>query len=243
VSLSASIPASWREAVGGQADEPYFAELDRFVAAQRAEFTVYPPQQDVFAALEATALRDVRVVLIGQDPYHGPGQAHGLCFSVRPGVKVPPSLRNIYKELQTDLGVAAPAHGCLTPWARRGVLMLNTVLTVRQAEPGSHAGHGWETFTDAVIRAVAEREQPAVFILWGAHAKKKAKLVDASRHRIVQGAHPSPLSARMFLGSRPFSAVDAALEELGYAPMDWSLPADAAEAAGAQDQAPVIAGA
>lgn len=222
--MTLTIPSSWQPAVGDQADALYFAALDTFVTAERAAHTVYPPEDQVFAALESTPFQDVRTVLIGQDPYHGPGQAHGLCFSVRPGVKAPPSLRNIYKELQADLGIPPAAHGCLTAWAQRGMLMLNTVLTVRESEPGSHQGHGWEDFTDAVISAVSERERPAVFILWGAHAKKKAKLIDTARHRIVQGAHPSPLSARMFLGSRPFSAVDAALKDLGDEPMDWTLP-------------------
>jgi uracil-DNA glycosylase len=221
-----TIPPSWQSAVGDQADALYFAALDTFVTADRAAHTVYPPEDQVFAALETTAFKDVCTVLIGQDPYHGPGQAHGLCFSVRPGVKPPPSLRNIYKELQADLGIAPASHGCLTAWAQRGMLMLNAVLTVRESEPGSHANHGWEDFTDAVISAVSARERPAVFILWGGYAKKKAKLIDTAKHRIVQGAHPSPLSARMFLGSRPFSAVDAALKDVGDEPMDWTLPAN-----------------
>lgn len=225
-SLSTSIPESWREAVGAQTTEPYFAELDRFVAEQRAEHTVYPPAEDVFNALTATPFADVRIVLLGQDPYHGAGQAHGLCFSVRPGVKLPPSLRNVYKELEADLGIAPPKHGCLTAWAQRGMLMLNTVMTVREAEPNSHAKHGWEKFTDSVITAVNNREQPAVFLLWGKPAQAKAKLVDTGRHRVVATAHPSPLSAKLFLGSRPFSAVDAALKDLGYPAMDWTLPAD-----------------
>lgn len=222
-----SIPASWQDVLADEAADPYFAELERFVAAERAAHRVFPPEDEVFAALEATAYPDVRVVLLGQDPYHDDGQAHGMCFSVRPGVRIPPSLRNMYKELDADLGVAPAAHGYLRAWADQGVLLLNTVLTVRAHEAASHKGRGWERFTDAVIRAVERREQPAVFVLWGAHAKKKAALIDATRHRVVAGAHPSPLSARMFLGSRPFSKTNAALEELGHAPIDWRLPAAA----------------
>jgi uracil-DNA glycosylase len=222
-----AVPASWQDVLSPQTREPYFAELERFLAAERAAHQVFPPEDEVFAALSATAYRDVRVVLLGQDPYHDDGQAHGMCFSVRPGVKAPPSLRNMFKELREDLGCEVPGHGYLGAWASQGVLLLNTVLTVRAHEAASHKGRGWEQFTDAVIRAVDEREQPAVFVLWGAHAKKKAALIDPVRHRVIQGAHPSPLSARLFFGSRPFSKTNAALEELGYAPIDWQLPAAA----------------
>jgi uracil-DNA glycosylase len=220
-----TIPAAWRDVLADEAAAPYFAALEQFVAAERAAHQVFPPQDEVFAALEATAYEDVKVVLLGQDPYHDDGQAHGMCFSVRPGVKIPPSLRNMYKELNADLGVPVAGHGYLRAWADQGVLLLNTVLTVRAHEAASHKGRGWETFTDAVIRAVGERESPAVFVLWGAHAKKKAALIDTTRHRVIQGAHPSPLSARMFFGSRPFSKTNAALEELGHTPVDWALPA------------------
>jgi uracil-DNA glycosylase len=222
--MTLTIPQSWQAAVGEETQKPYFAALEAFVAAERAANQVFPPEQDTFAALEATAFEDVRVVLLGQDPYHDDGQAHGMCFSVRPGVRIPPSLRNMYKELNTDLGCTIPTHGNLSSWADQGVLLLNTVLTVRAHEAASHKGKGWETFTDAVIRAVADREQPAVFILWGAHAKKKAALIDADRHRVVQGAHPSPLSARLFLGSQPFSATNKALDEIGLPPIDWQVP-------------------
>jgi uracil-DNA glycosylase len=222
--MTLTIPPSWQEAVGSEAQAPYFAALSEFVAAERAAHQVFPPEEDTFAALQATAFQDVRVVLLGQDPYHDDGQAHGMCFSVRPGVRVPPSLRNMYKELNADLGCTIPDHGYLTSWADQGVLLLNTVLTVRAHEAASHKGKGWETFTDAVIRAVAAREQPAVFILWGAHAKKKAALIDADRHRVIQGAHPSPLSAKLFMGSKPFSAANKALEELGLEPVDWQVP-------------------
>ncbi len=220
-----TIPAAWRDVLADEAAAPYFAALEQFVAAERAAHQVFPPQDEVFAALEATAYDEVKVVLLGQDPYHDDGQAHGMCFSVRPGVKIPPSLRNMYKELNADLGVPVASHGYLRAWADQGVLLLNTVLTVRAHEAASHKGRGWETFTDAVIRAVGQRERPAVFVLWGAHAKKKAALIDTTRHRVIQGAHPSPLSARMFFGSRPFSKTNAALEELGHAPVDWALPA------------------
>jgi uracil-DNA glycosylase len=222
-----TIPASWQDVLADETAAPYFAVLEQFVDAERAAHQVFPPQGEVFAALEATGFDDVKVVLLGQDPYHDDGQAHGMCFSVRPGVKIPPSLRNMYKELNADLGVPAASHGYLRAWADQGVLLLNTVLTVRAHEAASHKGHGWENFTDAVIRAVNERERPAVFVLWGAHAKKKAALVDATRHRVIQGAHPSPLSAKMFLGSRPFSKTNAALEELGHTPVGWALPAEA----------------
>jgi len=206
--MTLTIPPSWQAAVGSEAQAPYFAVLSEFVAAERAAHQVFPPEEDTFAALQATAFQDVRVVLLGQDPYHDDGQAHGMCFSVRPG----------------DLGCTIPNHGYLTSWADQGVLLLNTVLTVRAHEAASHKGKGWETFTDAVIRAVAAREQPAVFILWGAHAKKKAALIDADRHRVIQGAHPSPLSAKLFMGSKPFSAANKALEELGLEPVDWQVP-------------------
>lgn len=220
-----TIPAAWRDVLADEAAAPYFAALEQFVAAERAAHQVFPPEEEVFAALETTGYDEVKVVLLGQDPYHDDGQAHGMCFSVRPGVKIPPSLRNMYKELNADLGVPVAGHGYLRAWADQGVLLLNTVLTVRAHEAASHKGRGWETFTDAVIRAVAARERPAVFVLWGAHAKKKAALIDTTRHRVIQGAHPSPLSARMFFGSRPFSKTNAALEELGHTPVDWALPA------------------
>jgi len=218
-----TVPESWQAALGAQSAQPYFADLAAYVAAERAAHQVFPPEPEVFAALEATAFDDVKVVLLGQDPYHDEGQAHGMCFSVRPGVKTPPSLRNMFKELREDLGCQSPDHGYLMPWATRGVLLLNTVLTVRAHEPASHKGRGWEKFTDAVIGAVNDRARPAVFVLWGAHAKKKAALIDITRHRVIEGAHPSPLSARLFFGSRPYSKTNAALAELGHDPIDWSL--------------------
>ena len=186
---------------------------------------MYPPDADVYAALAETPFERVKVVLIGQDPYHGEGQAHGLALSVRPGVRPPPSLRNLLEEARADVGLELPCEGCLLPWAREGVLLLNDVLTVRAGEAGSHQKRGWERFTDAIVRAVAERERPSVFLLWGNHAKKKARLVDASRHRVITGVHPSPLSAHAgFFGSRPYSRVNEALVALGHAPVDWRLP-------------------
>lgn len=218
------IPASWAPVLAAETEQPYFADLEAFLKTERAEHQVFPPEDEVFAALDATPYDDVKVVLIGQDPYHDDGQAHGMCFSVRPGVRIPPSLRNMYKELESDLGVAPVKHGYLKAWADQGVLLLNTVLTVRAHEPASHKDRGWEKFTDAVIKDVSAREKPVVFVLWGAHAKKKAKLIDASRHAIVQGAHPSPLSAKLFFGSKPFSAVNEALAGFGQEPIDWQLP-------------------
>jgi uracil-DNA glycosylase len=218
------LPESWRTILGEETAKPYFARLDAFVTVERATHQVFPPREEVFAALEATPYEDVRVVLLGQDPYHDEGQAQGLCFSVRPGVRVPPSLRNMYKELNADLGLPVPKDGDLRPWTKQGVLLLNTVLTVRAHEANSHKKQGWETFTDAVIRAVSDRAEPAVFVLWGGPAKTKKALIDAGRHRVIEGVHPSPLSANKgFHGSRPYSAINAALEELGYPPVDWTL--------------------
>lgn len=218
------IPASWAPVLAAETEQPYFADLEAFLKTERAEHQVFPPEDEVFAALAATPYQDVKVVLIGQDPYHDDGQAHGMCFSVRPGVRIPPSLRNMYKELETDLGIPPVKHGYLQAWADQGVLLLNTVLTVRAHEPASHKDRGWEKFTDAVIKDVSAREKPVVFVLWGAHAKKKAKLIDSTRHAIVEGAHPSPLSAKKFFGSKPFSAVNEALEKFGQEPIDWQLP-------------------
>ncbi|MFJ6217417.1 uracil-DNA glycosylase [Streptomyces sp. NPDC092296] len=218
------LPESWRPALAAETAQPYFHQLAEFVAAQRAEHQVFPPRGEVFSALEATPYEKVKVLVLGQDPYHDDGQAHGMCFSVRPGTKVPPSLRNIFKELHTDLGVQNPDNGYLMHWAEQGVLLLNAVLTVRAHEANSHKGKGWEKFTDAVIRAVDAREEPCVFVLWGNYAKKKLPLIDTTRHVVVQGAHPSPLSAKLFLGSRPFSQIDKALADLGHQPVDWRIP-------------------
>lgn len=218
------LPEGWQAALADELAQPYIGELAAFVAAERAAHTVYPPEGEEFTALALTPLDAVRAVILGQDPYHGPGQAHGLAFSVRKGVPPPPSLVNIFKELRSDLGIMPPGHGYLADWARQGVLLLNTVLTVRAGEANSHKGHGWERLTDAIIRTVSKREQPAVFILWGLPAQKKAALVDAERHVVLRSAHPSPLSARNgFFGSRPFSQANVALEERALPPIDWSI--------------------
>ena len=180
----------------GEFAKPYWQQLQRFVADQRAQYRVYPPDEEVFAALHLTTYADTRVVILGQDPYHGPGQAHGLCFSVRDGVAIPPSLANIHKELHTDLGQPIPSHGNLERWARQGVLLLNTTLTVRAGQAASHHGKGWELFTDEVLKAVNGKPQRVVFILWGSNARKKKSLLDLSRHVVIESAHPSPLSAK-----------------------------------------------
>lgn len=218
------LPADWREVLAAEFEKPYFAKLEAFVAAERRDHQVFPPEPDLFSALRATPFEDVRVLLLGQDPYHGDGQAHGMCFSVSPGIKAPPSLVNMFKELKEDLGCKVPNNGYLLPWAKQGVLLLNAVLTVRAHEPNSHKNQGWEQFTDAIIRAVNEKKEPVVFVLWGAYAQKKEKLIDAERHRILKGAHPSPLSAKKFFGSRPFSAINQALQKAGHRPIDWQLP-------------------
>jgi uracil-DNA glycosylase len=215
----------WNPVLRREIDQPYWAELQTFVAEERARGPVYPSHDEVFAALHLTPYSAVKVVILGQDPYHGPGQAHGLCFSVRSGVPAPPSLQNIFKELESDLGVAPPQHGCLEAWASQGVLLLNATLTVRARQAASHQGKGWERFTDAVLRAVNDKPERVVFILWGASARKKRALIDTTRHVVIESAHPSPLSARNgFFGSRPFSRANAALVAAGREPVDWKLP-------------------
>lgn len=219
------IPASWRREIGEEIQKPYFRQLKEFVASERESFEVYPAERDTFQALKLTPFDKVKVLLLGQDPYHGPNQAHGLCFSVKPGVPVPPSLRNIYTELKTDVGFRIPNHGHLVSWAKQGVLMLNAVLTVRAGEPNSHKGKGWEKFTDRIIQRVGEREDTVVFILWGNFAQKKKALIDARRHVIIEGKHPSPLSAHQgFFGSKPFSAVNRALRKSGKPEIEWQIP-------------------
>ncbi len=214
----------WNPLLRDQFDMAYWRELQAFVAQERLAHPVYPPSDEVFAALHLTPYADVKVMILGQDPYHGPGQAHGLCFSVRRGVRVPPSLLNIHKELASDVGVPIPEHGNLEAWARNGVLLLNATLTVRGASAASHQRHGWETFTDQVIRVVDAKPEPVVFILWGASARRKRDLIDTTRHTIIESPHPSPLSARNgFFGSRPFSRANSALIAAGREPVDWSL--------------------
>ena len=221
---------SWRAVLQAEFDAPYMQTLERFLAAEQAAgVTVYPPPAERFRALELTPLDAVRVVILGQDPYHGTGQAHGLSFSVPPGMPIPPSLANIYKELEADLGLPRARHGSLDAWARQGVLLLNTVLSVREGAAASHRGQGWERFTDAVIGLVAARAEPTVFILWGAHARTKAALVTdvagGGRHRVLTAPHPSPLSAYAgFFGSRPFSQANAFLADHARGTIDWALP-------------------
>ena len=214
----------WNPLLRDQFDQPYWRDLQSFVADERATHTVYPPPGDVFAALHLTPYADTRVVILGQDPYHGPQQAHGLCFSVRPGVRIPPSLVNIHKELHDDLGLPIPNHGNLEAWARHGVLLLNATLTVRAGEAASHQKRGWETFTDHVIEVVNDKPDPVVFMLWGNSARRKRSLIDTTRHVVIESAHPSPLSAHNgFFGSRPFSRANAELVAAGREPIDWNL--------------------
>lgn len=218
------LPTDWQTVLAGQTRQPYFQALDAFLERENHSYTIYPPEEDVFSALRATPFERVRVLLLGQDPYHEEGQAHGMCFSVRPGVPPPPSLLNVYKELHADVGFRIPNHGCLAPWAEQGVLLLNAVLTVRAHQANSHKDHGWETFTDAILRAVNARPEPVVFLLWGAYAQKKAVLIDERRHVVLRAAHPSPLSAyKGFLGCRHFSRANQALTQAGFSPIDWQL--------------------
>lgn len=215
------LPAGW-EALEAATADPTFQNLRQFLEDDARRHTIYPPADQVFRALELTPLKEVRVLLLGQDPYHRPGQAEGLAFSVAPGTRIPPSLRNIFCELESDLGVTPPVDGSLVRWAKQGVLLLNAVLTVREGEPTSHAGKGWERFTDGVIRALSERPEAVVFALWGGYARKKLSLIDESHHPVVTAAHPSPLSARRgFLGTRPFSRINEALSLLNRQPIDW----------------------
>ncbi len=219
------LPESWIEVLAEEFPKPYLRKLQQFVAEQRQGRTVFPPEKQVYTAFCLTPYREVKVLLLGQDPYHDEGQAHGLCFSVQPGTPPPPSLRNIFAELRDDLGCKIPNNGYLTPWAHQGVMLLNAVLTVRAHEPGSHKDKGWEKFTDAVIHRLNKRAEPVVFVLWGAYARKKAAFIDQRRHTIVESAHPSPLSASTgFFGSRPFSKINAALKKHGYREIDWQLP-------------------
>jgi uracil-DNA glycosylase len=221
-----NIDESWHAPLAPEFDSDYMATLRDFLKAEKAaEKIIYPHSKNWFRALELTSLDHVRVVILGQDPYHGEGQAHGLCFSVPPGVRPPPSLVNIYKEIETDLDLPRPRHGFLEHWAQQGVLMLNSVLTVEAGQAASHQKRGWERFTDAVIRAVNTRAEPAVFLLWGAYAQKKAAFVDTNRHLVLTAAHPSPLAAHNgFFGCKHFSKCNAFLESKGRAAIIWSLP-------------------
>lgn len=217
---------SWKARLVGEFQQPYMQSLRGFLAEQKQQGrTLYPPGPLIFNALNSTPFDRVKVVILGQDPYHGPGQAHGLCFSVNQGVPPPPSLQNIFKELQSDLGLQRPAHGCLTSWAQQGVLLLNAVLTVEAGRPASHEGKGWEQFTDAVVERVNSGREHVVFLLWGSYAQRKGRLIDGRRHRVLKAPHPSPLSAsRGFFGCRHFSQANAYLAETNQVPVDWRLP-------------------
>lgn len=222
--LASLMPADWRELLAEELDKAYFNKLETYLAQEMSSETIFPARENLFAAFHHTPVEQVRVLLLGQDPYHGEGQAHGLSFSVLPGTKFPPSLRNIFKELNTDVGADIPKSGDLSPWADQGVLLLNAVLTVRAHAAASHKAQGWETFTDAVIRKVSENRDHVVFLLWGAYAKKKKALIDTSKHVVIEGIHPSPLSAHNgFFGSKPFSAINAALNNWDKPTINWQL--------------------
>ena len=219
-----AITGEWETALKPEFGKPYYAKLYKTVIHEYRTHVIYPPSNDVFNAFNFTPLEKVKVVILGQDPYHGEGQANGLCFSVHKGIRIPPSLVNIYKELNSDLGCTIPDNGDLTPWAKQGVLLLNTVLTVRAHEANSHRGIGWEEFTDACIKVLAEQDRPLVFILWGTPARRKKALIHNPKHLIVESPHPSPLSAHNgFFGSKPFSKTNAYLESVGLEPIDWQI--------------------
>jgi len=228
VNLAELLPAAWRAELTGFLDEKATAALGEFVTAEYAAHTIYPPVEDLFAAYRLCLPGQTRVLILGQDPYHGPGQAQGLSFSVREGVRIPPSLRNVFKELAEDVGVAPPASGDLTGWAKQGVLLLNAVLTVRGGAAASHGGKGWEAFTDATISALNARDERVVFLLWGGYARKKAALITNPAHVVLEAGHPSPLNPRGFAGTRPFSAANSALADAGLPPVDCELPRPAA---------------
>lgn len=220
-----NIGNSWDEVLKGEFEKDYYLKLREFLKKEYFSRTIYPDMYDIFNALKFTPYEEVKAVILGQDPYHGPGQAHGLCFSVKKGVPKPPSLQNIFKELKSDLDIDPPSHGYLESWARNGVLMLNTVLTVRAGQANSHKGKGWEIFTDRVIELLNEREKPMVFILWGGNAKAKEKLITGRQHFIIKGVHPSPLSAHAgFFGGRYFSRANECLVSTGQEPIDWRIP-------------------
>ncbi|MFL5765442.1 MAG: uracil-DNA glycosylase [Bacteroidia bacterium] len=218
-----NIEESWREPLSEQFNSPYFQELKSFLVSEKQQFLVYPPGNQIFSAFNHTPFDKVKVVIIGQDPYHGPGQANGLCFSVSPGIRKPPSLINIFKELEADLGIPPAQSGNLEPWAEQGVLLLNATLTVRGGQPGSHQKKGWETFTDSVIRTISERKKGIIFLLWGSFAQGKADLIDKNKHFVLTAAHPSPLARGAFFGCRHFSKTNKLLEHQRIMPIDWRL--------------------
>ena len=214
----------WNPILRQEFNKPYWVELQNYILDQRASHMVFPAHPDVFRAFHLTSFATLKVVILGQDPYHGVGQANGLCFSVSPGVSFPPSLQNIFKELEDDLGVSKPQSGDLAAWAEQGILLLNTTLTVRQGAPASHQGKGWETFTDEVIRCISQKKEKIVFVLWGASARRKKSLIDVTKHTCIESVHPSPLSAyRGFFGSKPFSRINQLLRQQGVTEIDWSL--------------------
>jgi len=217
---------SWLKVLGEEFDQPYMVKLKEFLVAQKsAGKIIYPAGSNWFSAFNRTPFDQVKVVILGQDPYHGPNQAHGLCFSVLPGVAIPPSLRNMYQELHSDLGISPPNHGCLTQWADQGVLLLNATLTVEQGNAGAHQGQGWEQFTDRAVHVLNEQREGLVFLLWGSYAQKKGALIDTAKHRVLKAPHPSPLSAhRGFFGCKHFSMTNQYLKEQGLAPIEWQLP-------------------
>jgi len=220
--MEVKIEDKWKQALANQFAQPYFQSLSEFVREEYSNHKIYPPAGLIFSAFDSCPFNDVKVVIIGQDPYHGEGQAHGLCFSVGAEVRMPPSLVNIFKELKTDLGIPIPENGSLTRWAKQGVLLINATLTVRAATPGSHQGKGWEEFTDAAIGALNQEKQNLVFILWGAYAQRKGEIIDRSRHLVIESAHPSPFAAhRGFFGSKPFSRTNDYLSSKGESPVDW----------------------
>lgn len=215
---------SWDALLAEEFSKEYYQELRKKLAQEYKTYTVYPAKENIFNALKYTSYEDVKVLLLGQDPYHGPNQAHGLCFSVQKGVDKPPSLKNMFKELESDLGIKQPAHGCLTDWAKQGVLMLNTVLTVREAEPNSHKKLGWTVFTDRIIQLLNERPEPVIFVLWGRNALEKLPLITNNHHYVLSAAHPSPLSAsRGFFGCRHYSKINEILKSMGKTPIDWQI--------------------
>ena len=214
----------WNPILRQEFKKPYWIELQNYILDQRASHMVFPAHPDVFRAFHLTSFANLKVVILGQDPYHGVGQANGLCFSVSPGVSFPPSLQNIFKELEDDLGISKPQSGDLAAWAEQGILLLNTTLTVRQGAPASHQGKGWETFTDEVIRCISQKKEKIVFVLWGASARRKKSLIDVTKHTCIESVHPSPLSAyRGFFGSKPFSRINQLLRQQGITEIDWSL--------------------
>lgn len=223
--MPAEFDNDWEPLMREEMSKPYYVELRKRLAEEYRSQTIYPDMHHIFQALHWTPYDQTKVVILGQDPYHGPGQAHGLSFSVLPGIKQPPSLQNIFKELRSDIGCGIPKHGCLEHWAKQGVLLLNAVLTVRESQPNAHKGLGWETLTDRIVTALGERERPLVFVLWGRHAQQKAARIDRSRHLVLQSAHPSPLSAHNgFFGSRPFSRCNEFLRSTGQTEIDWQIP-------------------